>query len=70
MGFVYYFLVGISILMEAPGFESAGSEVNTGYSMPSGGWFECISCPHYFAEIVIYFSLCLIFGGRNTSWWM
>ncbi|RWR98445.1 polyprenol reductase-like protein [Dinothrombium tinctorium] len=37
--------------------------------MPSGGWFQYISCPHYFTEIVIYVSICL-FGGRNTSLWM
>eukprot|EP01083_Nonionella_stella_P228928 810878_1 len=23
------------------------------YSLPQGGWFEYISCPHYLAEIII-----------------
>ena len=27
------------------------------YSIPVGGWFEYISCPHYFSEIMIYVTL-------------
>ena len=27
------------------------------YSIPIGGWFRFVSCPHYFAEIMIYFTL-------------
>lgn len=29
------------------------------YHLPKGGWFEYITCPHYLAEILIYFSLFL-----------
>lgn len=29
-----------------------------------------VSCPHYFAEILIYISICIVFNGRSTTWWM
>jgi len=25
-----------------------------------GGWFELVSCPHYFAEILIYTGMCIV----------
>ncbi|RWS02523.1 polyprenol reductase-like protein, partial [Dinothrombium tinctorium] len=40
------------------------------HSIPKGGWFEFVSCPHYFAEILIYFSFCFIFAGRHITWWI
>lgn len=39
------------------------------YSIPGGGWFEMISCPHYFAEIIIYFAFVVFFGMKNVSMW-
>lgn len=33
------------------------SRQRPGYSIPSGGLFEWVSCPHYLAEIIIYFGL-------------
>ncbi|XP_054165592.1 polyprenol reductase-like [Oppia nitens] len=35
--------------------------------IPMGGLFDLISCPHYFAEIIIYFCICLI-TGFNILW--
>jgi 3-oxo-5-alpha-steroid 4-dehydrogenase 3 len=40
------------------------------YSMPSGGYFDACSCPHYAAEICIYLSLALGMGPRCVSLWM
>lgn len=30
------------------------------YSTPNGGWFEYVSCPHYFSEIMIYITFAII----------
>eukprot|EP00573_Skeletonema_grethae_P011460 CAMPEP_0201711246 /NCGR_PEP_ID=MMETSP0578-20130828/59040_1 /ASSEMBLY_ACC=CAM_ASM_000663 /TAXON_ID=267565 /ORGANISM="Skeletonema grethea, Strain CCMP 1804" /LENGTH=312 /DNA_ID=CAMNT_0048200297 /DNA_START=414 /DNA_END=1349 /DNA_ORIENTATION=- len=30
------------------------------YRIPKGGWFEFVSCPHYLAEIMIYFMLAIL----------
>lgn len=39
------------------------------YSVPRGGAFELVSCPHYLAEIVIYAGLALVAGrGRLLPW--
>lgn len=38
--------------------------------MPSGGLFELISCPHYFAEILIYISLAIVQCGLSVTWWL
>ena len=37
------------------------------YSIPSGGWFDLVSCPHYAAEILIYTALIVLTGGRNVT---
>ncbi|XP_030228476.1 polyprenal reductase [Gadus morhua] len=39
------------------------------HGVPHGGWFELVSCPHYFAELLIYISLGLVFGGLSLTWW-
>ena len=33
---------------------------SSGYRVPEGDWFSSISCPHYTAELLIYFALALI----------
>ncbi|KAF8793301.1 polyprenol reductase-like [Argiope bruennichi] len=43
---------------------------STGHYLPTSGFFEYVSCPHYFAEIVIYLSGCIILGGKSYSWWL
>lgn len=37
------------------------------YSIPIGGWFEYISCPHYFSEIMIYVSFAILVHGNATN---
>lgn len=40
------------------------------HKMPAGGFFELVSCPHYFAELLIYISLSVVSGGLSLSWWL
>merc|ERR1712211_217089 len=40
------------------------------HSVPHGDWFQYVSCPHYLAEILIYFSFALILGTKHTTAWM
>ena len=37
------------------------------YSIPVGGWFEYISCPHYFSEIMIYVTFAILMHGNTTD---
>jgi len=37
------------------------------YSIPTGGWFEYISCPHYFSEIMIYVIFAILMHGNTTD---
>ncbi|KAI7872046.1 3-oxo-5-alpha-steroid 4-dehydrogenase-domain-containing protein [Spinellus fusiger] len=36
----------------------------TGYQIPRGDWFEHIVVPHYFADILVYVSLFILYKGR------
>jgi 3-oxo-5-alpha-steroid 4-dehydrogenase 3 len=47
----------------------SGHIVTTDYKQPKDGWFESlnVSCPHYFAEILIYASVGLALG--SPTWW-
>ena len=40
--------------------------------MPVGDWFYYVSCPHLFAEILIYIALlfCQLFSEPMSSWWL
>lgn len=40
----------------------SGDVVNYEHAIPRGGWFEYISCPHYFMEILIYLSFIIVSG--------
>lgn len=33
--------------------------------MPMEGWFQYVSCAHYFAELLIYWSYVLLAGARG-----
>ncbi|PIK39388.1 putative polyprenol reductase isoform X2 [Apostichopus japonicus] len=39
------------------------------HKIPHGDWFEMVSCPHYLAEIIIYFSILVVLGFDHTFWW-
>lgn len=47
----------------------AGHIVSTAYKVPSGDWFDLVSCPHYFAEILVYISIGFLLGMRSVTWW-
>lgn len=36
------------------------------HKIPRGDWFEYVSCPHYLAEILIYFSIQIVLGFDHT----
>ncbi|XP_026503716.1 polyprenol reductase isoform X1 [Terrapene carolina triunguis] len=48
----------------------SGKVVNLSHSIPFGDWFERVSCPHYFAELLIYVSMAITFGFQNLTWWL
>jgi len=43
------------------------TETKLSYLIPVGGWFEHISCPHYFSEIMIYVVFSLLVHGNTTD---
>ena len=47
-----------------------GTVETLAHRVPAGGWFELVSCPHYFAELLIYVSLSLVHGGLSLTWWL
>ncbi|KAK1275711.1 Polyprenol reductase 1 [Acorus gramineus] len=40
------------------------------YVIPHGDWFEMVSCPHYLAEIIIYFGVLVATGGLDITIWL
>ncbi|KAM4810575.1 polyprenal reductase [Rhinophrynus dorsalis] len=50
--------------------DKSGEIINMSHVVPCGDWFEKVSCPHYFAELLIYISIAVIFGLVNTTWWL
>ncbi|XP_010180391.1 PREDICTED: polyprenol reductase [Mesitornis unicolor] len=47
----------------------SGKVVSLSHSVPFGDWFERVTCPHYFAELLIYVSLAVTLGFHNATWW-
>nr|XP_022899819.1 polyprenol reductase [Onthophagus taurus] len=45
-----------------------GEVVSQSYQLPRGDWFDYISSPHSFAEILMYICLLMIIP-RNITWW-
>ena len=56
------------------GADISANQTNTTpkYGMPTGDWFYYVSCPHLFAEILIYLSLllCQVWSKVASSWWL
>lgn len=50
--------------------DKSGKIVTMKHVMPSGDWFEIVSCPHYFAELLIYISIAFLFGLAHLTWWL
>ncbi|GAA6217859.1 polyprenol reductase [Lates japonicus] len=48
----------------------SGAVETLAHREPKGGWFELVSCPHYFAELLIYISLTMVFRGLSLTWWL
>ncbi|CAO3630609.1 unnamed protein product [Mucor hiemalis] len=44
---------------------SLRKDTDKGYTIPRGDWFEQIVVPHYFADILIYLSLCILYRFQN-----
>ncbi|KAI9490633.1 3-oxo-5-alpha-steroid 4-dehydrogenase-domain-containing protein [Zychaea mexicana] len=42
-------------------------EKRSGYQIPRGDWFESVVVPHYLADILIYFALCILHGFGNWT---
>ncbi|KAG8453657.1 hypothetical protein GDO86_000334 [Hymenochirus boettgeri] len=40
------------------------------HTVPSGHWIEKVSCPHYFAELLIYTSIAIVFVFSSITWWL
>jgi len=56
-------------LRKSKGGTGSGRQCSTTiyYSIPLGGWFHYISCPHYLSEIMIYFMLALLIHNNNLQ---
>ncbi|NXU48978.1 PORED reductase, partial [Turnix velox] len=47
----------------------SGKVVSLSHRVPFGDWFERVSCPHYFAELLIYISMAVTLGFCSMTWW-
>ncbi|XP_028301004.1 polyprenal reductase isoform X2 [Gouania willdenowi] len=67
-GLGYYIVLGLTALCSD--LSAKGTVETLVHRVPNGGWFELVSCPHYFAELLIYVSLSLVSGGLSLTWWL
>lgn len=49
-----------------PNVTKSSGGINS-YRIPKGDWFEFVSCPHYFAEIMIYFMFAILIQVQTDS---
>ncbi|KAJ7410312.1 hypothetical protein BTVI_53685 [Pitangus sulphuratus] len=68
-GLGFYIAIGSTVLCQVPTNVRNGKVVRLGHHVPFGDWFESVSCPHYFAELLIYVSMAIMFGFQNVTWW-
>lgn len=45
-----------------------GSVVTLSHRIPSGDWFDLVTCPHFFAEILIYISVAVTLGKCSFNY--
>jgi len=45
---------------------STNTKSTSSYSVPMGGWFEYVSCPHYFSEMMIYLMFAILLENAPT----
>lgn len=48
--------------------DAQGNVITLIHRMPAGDWFELVSCPHFFAEILIYVAVGFALGLGYTTW--
>ncbi|XP_053559936.1 polyprenol reductase isoform X2 [Bombina bombina] len=68
-GLGYYLLIGVTIISQCS-LSNTGTVITMNYAVPSGDWFDKVSCPHYFAELLIYISIAIVLGIWSTTWWL
>jgi len=45
----------------------SGQKCNSShYGLPKGDWFELVTSPHYFAEILLYIGITMVQGFKNV----
>ncbi|XP_028407729.1 polyprenol reductase-like [Dendronephthya gigantea] len=54
-----------SVLGKLTSWTSDGEKI---YKIPYGDWFNHVTAPHYFAEILIYIALFLAMNGQWSRW--
>nr|XP_002129419.1 polyprenol reductase [Ciona intestinalis] len=47
-----------------------GSIKKDAHGIPQGGLFNLVSCPHYFAEVLVYISITIILGAQCQTWFL
>lgn len=71
LGFVLY-IIGFTMqhqsLRKLAGLrKNSGEHVKHEHKMPEGGMFEYLSCPHMFAEVLVYIGILIVLQG-HTGW--
>ncbi|MEQ2210019.1 hypothetical protein XENOCAPTIV_007347 [Xenoophorus captivus] len=80
-GLGYYIVLGLTVLcsdqmakdphfVQLPSHSHMRRVETLAHRVPEGGWFDLVSCPHYFAELLIYISLGFVLGGLSLTWWL
>lgn len=49
-----------STLTSSTSTSTSNAKTKPVYSLPSGGWFRFVTCPHYLAEILIYLAFAIL----------
>ncbi|RUP22000.1 3-oxo-5-alpha-steroid 4-dehydrogenase-domain-containing protein [Jimgerdemannia flammicorona] len=55
----------LASLRSAPA--TPGAPIEARYSIPRGDWFEYVTTPHYFCDVLVYFSFCVLTRFQNWT---